>query len=64
MRSNLFGFTITGPPNVPIVLEACTDLKTPVWTPLFAGTVTNFFFYFSDGAWTNYPNRFYHIRQP
>ncbi len=61
MRSNQFGVTITGTANIPIVIEACTNLAHPVWTPLLTATLTNGFLYFSDPAWTNFPARFYRI---
>jgi hypothetical protein len=60
-RSNQFGFTITGNANIPIVVEASTNLSNPTWTPLFAGTLTNGSVYFSDPAWANYRGRFYRI---
>ena len=62
VQSNQFGFTITGTANIPVVVEACTNLAGPTWTPLFAGTLTNGSLYFIDPAWKNYPGRFYRIR--
>jgi hypothetical protein len=59
--SNQFGFTITGTANIPVVIQACTNLATPGWTPLFTGTLTNGSLYFSDPAWITYPGRFYRI---
>ena len=64
VRSNQFGFNITGTTNIPIVVEACTNLANPVWTPLTNVTLTNGSFYFSDTQWTNYPGRFYGIGFP
>lgn len=63
--NNQFGFTITnaGTTNIPIVIEACTNLANASWTPLLSLTLTNSF-YFSDPQWTNYPNRFYAIGFP
>jgi hypothetical protein len=61
MWSNQFGFTITGTSNIPVVVEACTNLAGAIWTPLFAGTLTNGSLYFSDPAGKNYPGRFYRI---
>ncbi|HTQ51913.1 MAG TPA: leucine-rich repeat protein [Candidatus Acidoferrales bacterium] len=61
VRSNQFGFTITGTANIPIVVETCTNLANPAWTPLLTGTLTNGSLYFSDPAWTNYPERVYRI---
>ena len=34
VQTNHFGFNITGTANIPIVVEACTNLASPVWTPL------------------------------
>lgn len=62
--TNGFGFNITGTPNIPIVVDAVTDLTQTMWTPLFNGVVTNGEVYFSDPQWTNYPIRFYRIRAP
>jgi PKD repeat protein len=64
LRSNQFGFNVTGNPNNPIVIEASTNLFTSGWTLLFNGNVTNGQVYFSDPSWTNYPKRFYRIRTP
>jgi BspA type Leucine rich repeat region (6 copies) len=61
--TNQFGFNITGTTNIPIVVEACTNLSG-TWTALLTGTVTNGSIYFSDPQWTNYPGRFYRIRSP
>ncbi|MGA3265943.1 MAG: hypothetical protein ABSE16_03875 [Verrucomicrobiota bacterium] len=46
------------------VVEACTSLANPTWTPLLTGTLTNGSLYFSDPAWTNYSSRFYRISAP
>ncbi len=59
--SNQFRFNITGTTNIPIVIEVCTNLADPGWTPLQAATLTNGSFYFSDPQWTNFPVRFYGI---
>ena len=69
VRTNRFGFTITGSSNLVIVVEACTNLANPIWTPLGTNTLnifigTNGTSYFSDPQWTNYPGRFYRFRSP
>jgi hypothetical protein len=64
VRTNRFGFTITGTPNIPVVVEACTGLANPAWSPLSTNTLANGSFYFSDPNWTNYPTRLYRIRSP
>ncbi|MGD0813889.1 MAG: hypothetical protein ABSA83_09815 [Verrucomicrobiota bacterium] len=62
--SNEFGFSITGTANIPIVVEACTNPASPVWTALTNVLLTNGVYYFSDPQWTNYPARFYGIGFP
>jgi hypothetical protein len=64
VQNNQFGFNITGTTNIPIVVEACTNLANPAWIPLQTNTLTNGSFYFSDAQWTNYPGRFYRISSP
>jgi len=64
VRTNQFGFAITGTTNIPIVVEACTDISSPGWVQLQSCTLTNGSVYFSDPQWTNYSRRFYRIRSP
>jgi len=64
VQSNGFAFTITGTTNIPLVVEACTNLANASWTPLQTCTLTNGLFFFSDPQWTNYPARFYRLRSP
>ena len=59
-----FGFNITGTADIPIVVEACTNLAYATWVPLQSLNLTNGAFYFSDPNWTNYPARSYRIRSP
>jgi hypothetical protein len=62
--NNQFGFNITGTTNIPVVVEACTDLANPAWSPVGTNTLTGGSSYFSDSQWTNYPARFYRLRSP
>jgi hypothetical protein len=64
VHNNKFGFTITGTTNIPIAVEASTNLASASWTALQTCTLTNGSIYFSDPAWTNYPARFYRLRSP
>jgi hypothetical protein len=64
VRQNRFGFNITGTADIPLVIEASTNLAARAWVPLQSCTLTNGLFYFSDEEWTNYPRRFYGIRSP
>ena len=69
VRTNRFGFNITGSSNLVIVVEACTNFANPVWTAVSTNTLNSFVgtngtAYFSDAQWTNYPGRFYRLRSP
>jgi hypothetical protein len=64
IRTNRFGFNITGTTNIPIVVDACTSLANPAWIPLQSCNLTNGSLYFSDPDWTNYPARLYRVRWP
>ncbi|MGO8929333.1 MAG: leucine-rich repeat domain-containing protein [Limisphaerales bacterium] len=62
--TNGFGFTITGTSGLVIVVEACTNLANPTWSPVGTNGLTDGSSYFSDPQWTNYPARFYRLRSP
>jgi hypothetical protein len=68
MRTNQVGFSITGATNLVTVVEACTNLVNPVWSPVgtntLAGPLAGGSSYFSDPQWTNYPARFFRLRSP
>ena len=64
IQNGEFGFTITGATNIPIVVEASTELLTATWTPLLSCTLTVGSVYFSDSTWSKYRVRFYRIRWP
>ena len=64
VRNNQFGFNITGPSNSVAVVETCTDLSNPVWTPLQTNTLMGDTLYFSDPSWIDYGNRFYRLHSP
>jgi hypothetical protein len=63
-RSNQFGFDITGTTNIPIVVEASTNLVQPDWVPLQSMTLTNGLIHFSEPLQTNTSGRFYRIAAP
>jgi hypothetical protein len=58
VTTNGFGFSISGTTNIPISVEACTNLTSPVWIAITNVTLTNTF-HFSDPSWTNYHRRYY-----
>ena len=62
VRENQFGFNITWFGGSVVVVEACTDLLNPVWSPLQTITLTSDSFYFSDPQWMNHLRRFYRLR--
>jgi hypothetical protein len=62
--TNGFGFTITGSSNLVIVVEACTNLANPAWSPVMTNTLTGGSSDFTDPHWTNYTCRFYRLRSP
>ena len=64
VRTNQFRFNVYGTADIPIVVEACTNLGSGTWIPLQTVSLTNGSFSFSDPQWTNYPGRFYRLRWP
>jgi len=64
VQNNQFGFNITGTTNIPIMVQACTNLANPVWTPLLNATLTNGSFHFSEPLQPNIPARYYRITSP
>jgi hypothetical protein len=62
--NNQFGFTITGPANISVTVQATTNLPGGSWTNLQSFTLTNGSIYFTDPGWTNYPGRFYRMAYP
>jgi hypothetical protein len=63
VKSNFFGFNITSTTNIPIVVEASTNLSDG-WGIVYSGALSNGSMHFSDAEWRNYPERFYRIRSP
>jgi hypothetical protein len=61
VKTNRFGFNVTGN-NWAAVVDACTNLAGPVWTPLATNVLTGDPWYFGDAGWTNHPTRFYRLR--
>ena len=64
VRTNQFGFTISGISGMVVVVEAGTNLAHPNWSPLLTNTLTSASYYFRDPNWTNHPARFYRLRSP
>jgi hypothetical protein len=64
VRTNEFGFNITGTSNIVVVVEGCSDLANPIWTPIQTNTLVGGLSYFSDPEWTNHPACFYRLSFP
>ena len=64
VQTNAFGFIISWATNIAVVVEACTNLANPAWSPVGTNTLTGGWSYFSDPDWTNHPTRFYRLRSP
>jgi hypothetical protein len=64
VETNQFGFNYTWESNLVIIVEACTNLAHPVWSPLQTNNLTGLSAYFSDPQWTNYRARYYRLRWP
>lgn len=64
VNSNQFGFTISGTPNIPVVVESSPNLSAPVWTQLQTVTLTNGLFHFNEPIQPNSLGRFYRLNFP
>jgi len=64
IRTNRFGFNITWASGRVVVVEACTDLGQPIWSPVGTNMLADGSSHFSDPMRTNYPTRFYRLRSP
>jgi hypothetical protein len=62
VKTNQFGFNITWASGQVVVIEACTNLANPTWSPLQTNNLTADSAYFGDAQWTNYPSRHYRLR--
>jgi hypothetical protein len=61
---NTFSVAITGTTNIPIVLEACTNLSPSIWVPVLNCTLTNGLLVFTDPNSANYSACYYRICLP
>jgi hypothetical protein len=63
-RVDGFAFNIAGTPDIPLVVEATSNLTSGGWASLRALNLTNGLVSFTDPEWTNHPGRFYRLRSP
>jgi len=59
-----FAFNLTGASGLVVVVEACTDLALPAWTPVSTNSLTAGSTVFQDPDWLDHPGRFYRLRSP
>jgi hypothetical protein len=64
VQSNQFGFTISWATNLPVVVEACSNLSNPVWIPVGTNILVGGTSYFTDPQLANLSARFYRLRSP
>jgi len=64
VRTNQFSFYVDWASGLSVVVEACTNLSHPVWSPLQTNVLTSSSWFFSDPQWTNYASRFYRASSP
>jgi hypothetical protein len=64
IRGNGFGFNISWADGMTVVVEACTSLTAPIWTPVSTNTVAGGISSFHDPHWSDFPRRFYRVRWP
>lgn len=64
VQANQFSFQVNWAGGQTVVVESCTNLSHPVWSPLQTNLLTSSSWYFSDPQWTNYPSRFYRASSP
>ena len=64
IRTNQFGFSITGSSNLVVVVEASTNLLNPNWYPVQTNTLNGGLALFHRPPWTNYGTRFYRLGMP
>jgi len=63
--SERFSFNISGAPDIPVKIEAATNLASGVWAPVMnAALDTSGSLFVTDPASTNFPSRFYRIVFP
>jgi hypothetical protein len=64
IQNRQFGFNITGTAYIPIAVEACTNLASPVWSLVTNTILTNGSFFFREPIQTNFSGRYYRVSPP
>jgi hypothetical protein len=64
VRTNQFSFYVDWASGLTVVVEGCTNLSHPTWSPLQTNQLAGSSWFFSDPQSTKYPNRFYRAISP
>jgi hypothetical protein len=64
VRTNQFGFNIAWASGRTVLVDACTNLANPLWSPMSTNILSDGASYFTDPNWSNYSARFYRVRWP
>jgi hypothetical protein len=64
VQTNQFSFQVIWANGETVVVEGCTNLFRPVWSPLQTNMLTSNSWQFSDPQSTKYPSRFYRAISP
>jgi hypothetical protein len=64
VRTNQFSFYVDWAGGQNVIVEGCTNLFHPVWSPLQTNLFTSSSWYFSDPNSANYPVRYYRAISP
>ncbi|HEY1790825.1 MAG TPA: leucine-rich repeat domain-containing protein, partial [Verrucomicrobiae bacterium] len=64
VRTNQFSFRVNWASGQTVVVEGCTNLFRPAWSPVQTNALTSNSWYFSDPQSTKYSSRFYRAISP
>jgi hypothetical protein len=59
-----FLLTTTGHTNIPVAIQACTNLAAQTWTTIQTCRLTNGSVTLKDPNWAAHPQRFYRVSWP
>lgn len=64
VRTNGFGFNITGPDGQIVIVETCTNLNDGIWIPVKTNILISGSVDFNDSSATNRPKHYYRVIMP
>ena len=62
VKNGGFGFAIAGFPDIPVIIEAATNVNQTVWTPVSTNTLIGGVAFFIDPDWQEISSRLYRLR--